>query len=62
METSQSGKARPVMERYTLNKVLASNKGLPTTSNSSVVRVNFMCGIQTYAAYFESNNLLAPCN
>lgn len=61
-ETSHSAKARPVMERYTLNKGLASNKGLPATSNASMVRVNVICGIQTYAAYFEKKDLSALCN
>lgn len=50
------------MERYTLNEVPASNEDLLTASNSSVLRVTVMCGLQTYAAYLDSKDVMAPCN
>lgn len=45
-----------------LNGVPASNEDLLTTSNSSVLRATFVCGLQTYLDYLDSKDLMAPCN
>ena len=50
------------MEIYMLNEVPASNEDPLITSNSSVLRVTFMCGLQIYAACLNLKDLMAPCS
>lgn len=61
-ETSLSGKAMTLLERYTLKKIPASNEDLLTTSSSSVLRVTSMCWLQTYTAYLDTKDFMVPCN
>lgn len=50
------------MERQKLNTASASNEDLLTTRNSSMLRIIFVSGLQTYAAYLDAKDLMAPCN